>query len=253
MNDIAMPQPLVETQDSAPPRQVDELALSPELFSTISHELRTPLAAVKGFAQGLLMHWDQLPEAKQRQFVEHILRATLRLERLVADLSLAGRLAEGVAAEPGRCQLAPTVTQALDEVRSLHPARSFLVNSRSEPVLSADMHRLQQVLVNLLDNAAKYSPAGEPVSVGWYDAGSMIRVEITDRGTGLSLEEQALLFRRFGRLVRLQDGRMPSGSGLGLAICKGLIEAMGGAIGVEATCRGNGNTFWFTLPAATSV
>ena len=250
MNDIAMPQPVAEMQDSTPARQADDLSLSPELFSTISHELRTPLAAVKGFAQGLLMHWDQLPEAKQQQFVEHILRATLRLERLVADLSLVGRLAEGVAPELGCCDLALVVRQAVDEVHSLHPARTFQVLSSTAPILHADVHRLQQVLVNLLDNAAKYSPAGEPILVEWYRTGSMIRVEVTDRGTGLSQEEQALLFRRFGRLMRLQDGRMPSGSGLGLAICKGLIEAMGGAIGVEATGQDSGNTFWFTLPLA---
>jgi len=145
------------------------------------------------------------------------------------------------------------VAQALDEVRALHPSRTFLAVSRTAPILNADTHRLQQVLVNLLDNAAKYSPSGEPVSVEWYVAGPMVRIEVTDRGTGLSLEEQALLFRRFGRIVRLQDGRMPSGSGLGLAICKGLVEAMGGAIGVEATGPGSGNTFWFTLPGAVSA
>lgn len=250
MNDIALPQPVAEMQDSPPPSQADDFALSPELFSTISHELRTPLAAVKGFAQGLLLHWDRLPEAKQQQFVEHILRATLRLERLVTDLSLAGRLAEGVAPTLERCVLAPVVAQAVEEVRSLHPSRAFLVVSHSEPVLSADGHRLQQVLINLLDNAAKYSPADEPVTVEWHAAGAMIRIDVADRGTGLTLEEQALLFRRFGRLMRLQEGRVPPGSGLGLAICKGLVEAMGGAIGVDASGQGGGNTFWFTLPLA---
>jgi signal transduction histidine kinase len=106
--------------------------------------------------------------------------------------------------------------------------------------------------VNLLDNAAKYSPAAEPILVRWLPDDRQVRLEVTDAGTSLTLEEQAQLFIRYGRLKPLkQTGGALAGSGLGLYVCKGLMEAMGGHIGIETNGHSSGNTFWFTLPRAT--
>jgi signal transduction histidine kinase len=225
-------------------------------FSTLSHELRTPLAAIKGFAQTLSVRWDQLPEERKRKHVEHILRSTVRLERLVADLMLSSRLVDGVSLILGPVDLCDLVAQAVDEAQVLHPNRTFctapsVCDTAALPNVRADRDRVAQVLVNLLDNAAKYSPAGEPVTVYCSPQPSRVRIEVHDGGTSLTCEEQAVLFTRYGRLRSAEHGAaLQPGSGLGLYICKGLVEAMGGTIGI-ATCQdGAGNTFWFSLPRA---
>jgi signal transduction histidine kinase len=220
-----------------------------EFFSALSHELRTPLTAIKGFAQGLLMHWERLDQEKQYQYVEHILRSSLRLERLVYDLSLAARLMQGVSLQCTHLEMASIVQQAIEEATILHKERHFTVLPPQGPArVWADPQRVLQVLVNLLDNAAKYSPPDGSVLVRWIIDASMVRLDVCDSGAGLSPDEQSVLFRRFGQALRTYQGTRPSqGSGLGLFICKTLVEAMGGAIGVEVT-PGAGNTFWFTLP-----
>ncbi len=110
---------------------------------------------------------------------------------------------------------------------------------------------MAQVLVNLLDNAAKYSPQDTPIVMRWRHDDPVVRFEVIDCGTGLTTDEQALLFLRFSRLhsARRASG-LTAGSGLGLYICRRLVEAMGGAIGVQAAEDRLGNTFWFTLPCA---
>ncbi|HWE62558.1 MAG TPA: HAMP domain-containing sensor histidine kinase [Chloroflexota bacterium] len=228
------------------------LTCNVEFFSALSHELRTPLTAIKGFAQGLMVHWEQLAPEKQYQYVEHILRSSLRLERLVYDLSLAARLVQGVSLQCGCLDVATTVAEAIEEAQVLHKDRAFTM---SMPLTSlrlwADHQRMLQVLLNLLDNAAKYSPLDGPVVVRWLAEPPMVRIDVCDSGACLSPDEQRQLFRRFGQGSRSHRAARPAqGSGLGLFICKALVEAMGGAIGVQVTLDA-GNTFWFTLPQAT--
>jgi signal transduction histidine kinase len=223
-----------------------------EFFSTLSHELRSPLAAIKGFSQTLVVHWHDLPEERKLDYLEHVLRATTRLERLVGDISLSARLVDGVDLAPASLPLAEIMDQALIEARSLYPQRVFLLEAPAEEVRAlADRERLLQVLVNLLENAAKYSPVAAPIALAWQAEGSMARAEIRDSGLSLSQAEQATLFRRYGRLPsNSHAGGNQSGSGLGLYICKGLIEAMHGSIGTAAGPEGQGNVFWFTVPLA---
>lgn len=251
MNDVAtatLPEMGAQAQP-ARPNDMEPLSGAAEFFAILSHELRTPLAAIKGYSQGLLLHWDQLPATKQQQYVEAILRSTLRLERLVHDLSFAAWLADGLPMEIGPADLSAVVGQVLEEARTVHAPRQFLALTQSDPlIVLADRQRVAQVLLNLLDNAAKYAPSGSPIALTWSLDGMVARVEVRDDGLALSQDEQVCLFRRFGWL---QPSRGTSaavqGSGLGLSICKELVEAMGGAIGIEAGLSG-GNTFWFTLP-----
>jgi signal transduction histidine kinase len=248
MNDIVLADPYAAP---ASPGEYPEqrLLCNVEFFSALSHELRTPLSVIKGFTQGLIAHWDHLPAAKQYEYVERIMRSTVRMERLVSDLSLAARLVEGVSLQSSSIEVAAAVAQAVEEIRVLHRDRVFtLVAPRDTLYIWADPQRILQVLTNLLDNAAKYSPGEGPVIVRWLADQPLVRIEVCDAGAGLSLDEQALLFRRFGQSPRMHQGRGAAhGSGLGLFICKGLVEAMGGTIGVQ-TAPGAGNTFWFTLP-----
>lgn len=243
---------LLETGAQAQPARsndVEPLSGAAEFLAILSHELRTPLAAIKGYSQGLLMHWDQLPATKHQHYVEAILRSTLRLERLVHDLSFAAWLANGLPMEIGLADLSEVVAQVLEEACTVHATRQFLAPPQSDPlIVLADRQRLAQVLLNLLDNAAKYAPSGSPITLTWFLDGMVARVEVRDDGLTLSPDEQACLFRRFGRLQpRRGTAAAAQGSGLGLSICKELVEAMGGTIGMEAGVS-SGNTFWFTLP-----
>ena len=222
-----------------------------EFFATLSHELRTPLATMKGFGQSLLDHWDQLPEARRRQHVEYMLRSTSRLERLVGDISLSAHLVDGVALSPAAVTVDDMVAQGVREASTLHPERTFhVLPSSTEQQVWADRERMLQVLVNLLDNAAKYSPADQPISVCWSVQGLAVRTEVRDAGLSLTREDRESLFVRYGRLHTIGPASAASGSGLGLYICKGLVEAMQGSIGTQAGEDGLGNVFWFTLPAS---
>jgi two-component system OmpR family sensor kinase len=246
MNDLALPINV--------PAAPEALVQHAEFLAALSHELRTPLAAIKGFTQMLVAHWDSLPETKRRQQAESVLRSTLRLERLVQDLSLAVRLADGIPLLTGAVDLQTAVADALEEAHILYPARTFHRDSMAAPVTAfADRDRAVQVVANLLDNAARYAPAGTPISIGcWADATSA-HLEVSDMGVGFTSEEQALLFRRLSRLGTSRHGTCTGGSGLGLFICKQLVEAMGGHIGVRVGEHGIGNTFWFTLPIPPAV
>lgn len=249
MNEIALVPDHHGTLPHSPAGSGDTLPCNVEFFSALSHELRTPLAAIKGFAQGLITHWDRLDPDKQYQYVAHIMRSSLRLERLVHDLSLASRLLQGVALQSGSMDVAHAVHEAIEEAHALHKERCFTVAASQEPAcIWADQQRVLQVLVNLLDNAAKYSPADGAIVVRWQVAPSTVRIDVCDSGACLSPDEQSVLFRRFGQGLRsVQGARASQGSGLGLFICKTLVEAMGGDIGVQVTSDA-GNTFWFALP-----
>jgi signal transduction histidine kinase len=223
-----------------------------EFFATLSHELRTPLATVKGFGQSLLDHWDQLPDARKRQHVEYMLRSTRRLERLVGDISLSAHLVDGVDLSPASVAMHDVVVQGVREARTLYPNREFCIQPPvSAQQVWADRERLLQVLVNLLDNAAKYSPGNQPITVCWSAHESQVQTEVRDAGPSLTREDREALFVRRGRPhAAAHAASAASGSGLGLYICKGLVEAMNGSIGTRAGEDGLGNVFWFKLPAA---
>ena len=251
MNDVATAILLETATPTQPalPNDMESSAGAAEFLAVLSHELRSPLAAIKGYSQSLLLHWDHLPVAKHRQYVEAILRSTVRLERLVCDLSFAAWLADRLPMEIGPAELSEIVGQVLEEARTVHTARQFLTLPHdTQLIVLADRQRVAQVLLNLLDNAAKYAPSGTPVVLRWLLDGTAVRVEVIDAGPTLSPEEQACLFRRFGQLQPIRSPAIATqGSGLGLSICKELVEAMGGRVGIQAGIAG-GNTFWFTLP-----
>jgi signal transduction histidine kinase/ActR/RegA family two-component response regulator len=244
-----------ETQEARGAAETASLAKS-EFIAAMSHELRTPLNSVVGFAQLLRMSEDR-PVADREQ-IDRILQAGRHLEELTDQVLDIARI------EAGHLDLAPVPTgwaEAADEavslVRPLADERAITVERRvpSTPDLMvlADKLRLRQVLLNLLSNAVKYNRVGGAVTVEVMEApgpsSGMVRTRVLDTGRGIVEGHLARLFLPFDRLGAETTGT--PGAGLGLALTKGLVESMGGAIGVDTT-MGVGSTFWFELPAATA-
>ena len=218
-----------------------------EIVANVSHELRTPLALIRGYASTLLRLKDTLDEAETRRFLNNVNLAADHLGRLIDDLLYTSRL------EVNQLRLWPQRFDLCARIRRLltwfqphamdHPLLADLPAGEELPVW-ADPDRVDQVLVNLLTNAVKYSPGDEPVTVQARRLGDPARVvvHVIDEGSGIAANHLPRIFDRF----YLTDTNK-KGVGLGLYICKGLVEAMGGQIWVVSEL-GQGSTFSFTLP-----
>lgn len=231
-------------------RHLEEVdALRREFMATVSHELRTPLTGIIGFAETLTHYWDQMPNDRRLSSVRKMHRSAQRLDRLVRDIFLASSLEDATfSLRIGVVDACATVRHAVDEIRAKYPQQ--FVQTVVPPGLlpaSADGERLAQVLVNLLDNAVKYSPEGFSVEIGAAAVDGMVRFWVHDQGPGISSEQIERLFGRFARLGHTPRKGM-GGSGLGLYICQHLVRAMGGEITVTSAV-GRGSTFEFRLAA----
>ena len=222
-----------------------------DFIATASHELRTPLAAVYGAAQTLLRHDFALDEVGRDRFVSLIAEESERLGRIVNEILLANQLDAGrldLEAEP--FDAADLVERVVEATRAYAPPAVKLELSVPDNLLpvAADLDKVRQVLVNLVENAIKYSPDGGRVEVGAKPRGTNVCFHVRDEGLGIAPEEQSRVFEKFYR-VDPHMMRGVGGTGLGLYICKELVSRMGGRIWVESN-DGKGSTFLFELPAA---
>jgi len=219
-----------------------------DLISAASHELRAPLAAILGFAQLLDQRWDRLTDKERRHYVDAILKAARRQRRLVDDLAIIGRVGAGdIPIEVQPLQCAPLVQQAVEEARAIGQDQAIATQGPQDLTVRADAGRAVQILVNLMDNATKYSPEGSTVRVKWIREGNMAAITVHDDGKGVPLEDRAHLFTRYGRLrgSAIRAGR--SSMGIGLYISRGLARAMGGDLLLESTGP-TGSVFKLLLP-----
>ena len=227
-----------------------------DFVANVSHELRTPLTAIKGYAETLLGSAGDDRETARR-FLAVIDRHSERLGRLINDLLTLSDLELG--RTPMRLNAVP-VAAAVDDVLQIFAdpvARAgVMVDSDVAPGLPpvhADGDRLRQVLINLVDNAAKYAPPRTRIAVtaGRQDAGApveYVRVSVSDEGPGIPPEDRPFVFEAFRRGSGAYSVKA-KGSGLGLAVCKGLIRAHSGSIWI-AESAGPGTTICFTLPVS---
>jgi signal transduction histidine kinase len=228
-------------------RQRELDALRAEFVATASHELRTPITVIAGFADTLQQRWDELGEARARQFVELIGRASHDLERLVEDLLQVARIEQRVlpvAFEPvdlGR--EARAVASQLDP----EGVRVSVEGDEAGIVAWADPRRQRQVLANLVANALAYAPGDSPVLIRIGTVGSCAEVAVVDQGPGIAPADRPRLFEKFQRLESSHGAAR--GSGLGLYITRSLVELQGGSIDVDST-PGVGSTFRYTVPLA---
>ena len=218
-----------------------------EFLANMSHEIRTPLTSILGFAS--LLSGKALGEEADR-YADRILGASRNLLALVNDVLDFSKLeAGGLEIRPNAGRPAQCGRDVVDLFAAQAGKKALSIAFEAEDVpncVTADFDRVRQVLMNLVGNAVKFTDAGGVRVSVRYDVG-MLSYRVADTGPGLDRADREKLFKRFSQ-VDAAVNRAHGGSGLGLAISKGLVEAMGGRIGVESA-RGVGSTFWFEIPA----
>ncbi len=218
-------------------------------LANITHEFRTPLAALSASVELLLERIDLSNQPDLEELVDSLRLSLLNLKTLINNLL------ESSSIETGRFSiyrrpiiLNHIVAEAISVMQPLLTGRQqllSLVEPTYIPSIDGDPARLLQVLVNLLSNASKYAPVGEPIDVSIECLENDLRIAIADRGPGIPIEERQNLFRRFIRLDT--PGEVQYGIGLGLSVSKAIVEGHGGQIGVDGR-PGGGSIFWFTIP-----
>jgi signal transduction histidine kinase len=222
-------------------------ALRADFVSLVSHELRSPMASVIGSARTLEQRWRELSAEQRESFLAVIAHETSRLADLIGDVLDTSRIEAGTFSysfEDVDLALlvrdsAAAAEHGQDEVAVEAVVREPL------PSVRGDRDRLRQVLVNLIDNAVKYSPPGDRVRVEAQQTDGRVVIEVRDRGPGISPEHQRLIFEKFGR-ANVAEHAKP-GTGLGLFIARSIAEAHGGALEVRSA-PGRGATFRLSLP-----
>jgi len=227
-------------------------ALRADFVSLVSHELRAPMASVVGSAQTLRERWRELTPDQRESFLALISSETERLAGLVADVLDTSRIEAGTFTYRFRdVDVAALVRDAVAGVELMQDEVRVTADVLGElPHVRGDRDRLQQVLTNLLDNAIKYSPAGEEVIVSAYRQDSRVHIEVADRGPGVPADQRGLIFEKFGRGATAGSPGTP-GTGLGLFIARSIAVAHGGSLELSPN-RGKGATFALTLPGSVS-
>jgi PAS domain S-box-containing protein len=223
---------LLEREQAARAEAEKANRLKTQFVGMISHELRTPLTPIKGFVTTMMADDLELDRETQRRFLGLIDQETDRLANLVEQLLDVSRIQAGMLrVQMMPCPLNYIISSARPQLNAISSRHVLAVEvSDALPLVMADPERIAQVLVNLVGNAAKYTPLETTISVCARQEGQFIQVEVADQGKGISPEQRELVFEAF---QQLDGGEQRKGAGLGLAICKGIIEAHGGTIWIE--------------------
>jgi signal transduction histidine kinase len=238
-----------ETAETTALRETNRL--KDEFASMVSHELRTPLASIKGYSRTLLAPDAEWDEETRHEFLSIISDESDKLAELVENLLETSRIeARRFPITPEPILLKRFCAEVVERVGCHYPEMKFECNLADDlPMAMADARRVEQVLTNLLQNAAKYSGAEIVWVEGSYEGGDEVILRVEDNGVGIAPEHLPHLFEKFYR-VETASGNRSGGTGLGLAIAKVLIESQGGRMWVESE-PGKGTSFFFTLPVFT--
>lgn len=209
--------------------------LQEDFISTVSHELRTPLTSIRGFSQTMLNSWDKLDDETKKKFLKIIEEQSNRLIHLVENILSVTKLQacneNFIIKEVNPIKIVDTVVTILS---NQYKTRSFKVNvSKNLPTILADEDKFQQVMTNLIENAAKYSFENTEIKMDLSMVGDYVSVKVTDNGCEIDKKDYENIFKKFSRLDNPLT-REVQGNGLGLYITKNLVEKMNGKISVNS-------------------
>jgi signal transduction histidine kinase len=228
-------------------RELDRL--KDEFLATVSHELRTPLTAITAFAE-VLAGMDEIDVGLSGELIDGISRNASDMGGMIEQLLDYSRLEAGkVALELSPLPLRSEALRCIETLREAIGGRRAAIDMPADLEVQADEQGFERILVNLLTNAAKFSPEGSSIHVAArVDKGEVV-ISVRDEGIGIPVEEHERVFERFYQSSLVSGKR---GSGIGLSIARRYAELQGGRIWVESM-PDRGSTFFFTLPVATEL
>ncbi len=229
-------------------RKVEADRLRSALLTSISHDLKTPLASILGAAGTLRGFSSELSDQARLELISTIVEESERLNRFIANLLDMTRLESGaIKPKTGRYDVAEIIGSALERAGKVLARHEVALDVAADlPMLDIDPVLFEQVLFNLLDNAAKYAPEGTTVLVQSWREGDSVKLEVIDQGGGIPQEEIGRIFEKFHRAEK--EDQVRAGTGLGLAISRGFVEAMGGSIAAANRSDRQGAVFTITMP-----
>jgi PAS domain S-box-containing protein len=236
-------------------KKLDKIKSS--FLNITSHELRTPMSAIKGYIQMMLKGNLGTINDEQKHSLEIILRNSNRLDRLIEDILDISRLESGTMKFiTEKIDVTKMVKEVAETMQTSADLKRIKINAEMEidvPELTVDKDRISQVIINLLNNAIKFSPDGSMIHIKARKEKEDVLFEVQDYGRGIPEEHHKKIFQTFYQVDSDADTKF-GGAGLGLAICYGIIIAHGGRIWVESTGKpGEGSTFRFTLPVESVI
>lgn len=208
-----------------------------DFISTVSHELRTPLTSIRGFSQTMLNSWDKIDDTSKKKFLKIIEAQSNRLINLVENMLSVSRLpCEKDTLIFKEFHIKPIVETVVSLLKNQYNDRNFKpdINGKTPPIF-ADADKFQQVLTNIIENAAKYSNPNSDITIktGFCDNCDYVSIKIINEGLGIKKEDYEKIFNKFSRIDNPLT-RKVQGSGLGLYITKNLVEKMNGKIIVSS-------------------
>jgi two-component system phosphate regulon sensor histidine kinase PhoR len=223
-----------------------------DFVATVSHELRTPLTSIYGFAETLLRADVEFSDTERGTFLGYIASESERLINIVDDLLNVARLETGtLGLTLATTDLSEVVTDVVTRLgQQKDGLHDFEVDVPGEVSVRADREKLEQIVLNLVDNAVKFSPEGGRISISARRRSDTAEIRVADEGIGIARADQQRIFTKFYRAEGVNRAGLP-GTGLGLFLARGLLAAMGGRIWVESA-EGEGAAFIFELPISGS-
>ena len=227
-----------------------------DFISTVSHELRTPLTSIRGFSQTMLSSWDKLDEDTKKKFLKIIEEQSQRLIHLVENMLAVTKLqSHKNLIVYNEFDIKPVIEQTVSIIKNQYQSQKFELNIASEVKIFADKDKFQQIITNLIENSAKYSPEGSTTKIFAYSEDKEVIIKITNYGIGIDEKDYEKIFTKFSRIDNPLT-RKVQGSGLGLYITKNLAEKMGGKINVNSVSSDKESdlseiTFTLSMPVRT--
>ncbi|MEJ5187346.1 MAG: ATP-binding protein [Candidatus Geothermincolales bacterium] len=218
-----------------------------DLIDVVSHELRHPISIVMGYTQTLINYRGKLSDEMVADILLRVLQGAKRLEHITSEILEVSRVEKGrLVVVKEEVDLEKLLEHAVDEMKAKGITKPIILHRNDLPPVMADPTKVMEVLVILLDNAAKYSPDGSPVEVTAGVGTDEVVVSVMDRGPGIPVEDRLRVFEKFYQVEEAMHHSLP-GIGLGLYLAKELVEAHGGRIWCTGR-EGGGSIFRFTLP-----